>query len=100
MLLFSFSFYGRCVFCFYSNGIKIKSETSSKPLSSSEVATVCVRMAIRFAIFVNPSAPCHTAYMAAILASNAWAVHILEVAFSRLMCCSLVCNAMRNALLP
>ncbi len=38
--------------------------------------------------------------MAAILANNACAVQIFEVAFSRLMCCSLVCNAILNARFP
>ena len=33
-------------------------------------------------------------------ANNACAVQILLVAFSRLICCSLVCKAIRNARLP
>ncbi len=38
--------------------------------------------------------------MAEMLASRAWAVQMLEVALSRLMCCSRVCMAIRNASLP
>ena len=34
------------------------------------------------------------------LASSTWAVQMLELAFSRRMCCSRVCMAMRRALLP
>ena len=34
------------------------------------------------------------------LASKAWAVQILEVAFSRRICCSRVCIAIRSARLP
>ncbi len=34
------------------------------------------------------------------MASNAWAVQILEVAFSRRMCCSRVCSARRSATAP
>jgi len=37
------------------------------------------------------------AYIAAILASNAWAVQILDVAFSRRICCYLVWSAILNA---
>ena len=55
---------------------------------------------MRVAICLSPSGPWYTAYMAAILASRACAVQILEVAFSRLMCCSRVCKAIRRALLP
>ena len=32
-------------------------------------------------------------------ANKAWAVQIFDVALSRLMCCSRVCKAMRNAVL-
>ncbi|AIL00422.1 hypothetical protein P797_36555 [Pseudomonas aeruginosa VRFPA04] len=34
------------------------------------------------------------------LASSTWAVQMFELAFSRRMCCSRVCRAMRNAGLP
>ena len=43
------------------------------------------------------SGPWYTAYIPAITASSTWAVQMLEVAFSRRMCCSRVCNAMRSA---
>ena len=43
----------------------------------------------------RPAGPCHTAYMLAITASSTWAVQMLEVAFSRRMCCSRVCRARR-----
>ena len=55
---------------------------------------------MRVAILSRPSGPWYTAYMAAMLASSAWAVQMLEVALSRLMCCSRVCMAMRRAGLP
>ena len=55
---------------------------------------------MRRAIAVSPSAPCHTAYMLAITASSTCAVHTLLVAFSRRMCCSRVCSAMRSAGCP
>ena len=52
---------------------------------------------IRRAIRCSPSGPCHTPYMPAIFASKTCAVQILDVAFSRRMCCSRVCNVRRNA---
>ncbi len=61
-----------------------------------EAASWCVRVAI----FFKPRGPWYTAYIAAIFASNACAVQILEVAFSLLICCSLVCRAIRRARLP
>jgi hypothetical protein len=48
----------------------------------------------------SPSGPCHTAYIPAITASSTCAVHTLLVAFSRRMCCSRVCSAMRSAGFP
>ncbi len=48
----------------------------------------------------SPSGPCHTAYIPAITASSTWAVQMLEVAFSRRMCCSRVCSARRRAGAP
>ncbi|MNV21999.1 hypothetical protein D3C71_1129540 [compost metagenome] len=52
------------------------------------------------AICVRPFGPWYTAYMLAMLASNTCAVQMLEVAFSRRMCCSRVCMARRRAGLP
>ena len=45
----------------------------------------------------SPSGPWYTAYIDAITASSTWAVQMLEVAFSRRMCCSRVCSARRWA---
>ncbi len=45
------------------------------------------------AILRMPSFPWYTAYILAMMASNAWAVQILEVAFYLLICCYLVCKA-------
>ena len=47
-----------------------------------------------------PSGPWYTAYIPAITASSTCAVQMLEVAFSRRMCCSRVCSAMRSAGFP
>ncbi len=44
---------------------------------------------------VRPSGPWYTAYIEAMTASSTWAVQMLEVAFSRRMCCSRVCRASR-----
>ena len=54
----------------------------------------------RRAMRVSPSGPCQTAYMPAITASSTCAVQMLEVAFSRRICCSRVCSARRMAGLP
>ena len=48
----------------------------------------------------QPVGPCHTAYMEAITASSTWAVQMFDVAFSRLICCSRVCSASRQAGAP
>ena len=50
---------------------------------------------VRRAIAASPSGPWYTAYIEAITASSTWAVQMLEVAFSRRMCCSRVCSARR-----
>src|SRR3954471_12952266 len=55
---------------------------------------------MRRAIQRSPFGPCHTAYMLAITASSTCAVHTLLVAFSRRMCCSRVCSAIRSAGFP
>ena len=52
------------------------------------------------AMRLRPAGPWYTAYIADMLASNACAVQMLLVAFSRLMCCSRVCKARRAALSP
>ena len=46
---------------------------------------------------VRPSGPCHTPYMPAMFARRTCAVQMLEVAFSRRICCSRVCSARRRA---
>ena len=56
-----------------------------------------VSRVVRSAMRRSPSGPCHDAYMAAMTASSACAVHTLLVAFSRRMCCSRVCSASRRA---
>lgn len=48
----------------------------------------------------RPSGPWYTAYIEAMTASSTWAVQMFDVAFSRRMCCSRVCSASRNAVLP
>jgi len=60
---------------------------------ASSTVSVCTRSAMRR----SPSGPWYTAYMLAITASSTCAVQMLLVAFSRRMCCSRVCNAMRSA---
>ena len=55
---------------------------------------------IRSPIARSPSGPWNTAYIAAMLARSACAVQMFEVAFSRRMCCSRVCSAMRYARWP
>ncbi|MNX97799.1 hypothetical protein D3C86_1301790 [compost metagenome] len=79
---------------------KNASDTSSCPFSFSALAKVCAKICTREAMAFSPLGPWNTAYIAAILASNACAVQILEVAFSRLMCCSRVCKAIRKARPP
>ena len=63
-------------------------------------ARTAARPLVRLAMRSRPSGPWYTAYMAAMLASSACAVQMLEVALSRRMCCSRVCIAMRSAGLP
>lgn len=48
----------------------------------------------------SPWGPWYTVYIADMLASSAWAVQMLLVALSRLICCSLVCKASRYASWP
>src|ERR1035437_8601041 len=47
-----------------------------------------------------PSLPSQLRYIVAEVAQSASFEQILEVAFSRLICCSLVCSVRVNALLP
>ena len=51
-------------------------------------------------MYLSPLGPWYTAYMPAITANSTCAVHMLEVARPLLMCCSLVCKAMRKARSP
>mmetsp|Transcript_4043 Transcript_4043/g.12145 ORF Transcript_4043/g.12145 Transcript_4043/m.12145 type:complete len:264 (+) Transcript_4043:913-1704(+) len=71
-----------------------------KPSSLAPAAMMLARPWTLLAICLRPSGPWYTAYMAAMLASRAWAVQMFEVAFSLLMCCSRVCMAMRSAGFP
>jgi hypothetical protein len=71
-----------------------------KKRESVPAASKLARPFVRSAIFFKPSGPWYTAYIAAMLASKAWAVQMLEVALSRRMCCSRVCMAIRRAGLP
>jgi len=48
----------------------------------------------------SPSGPWYWAYIPDMVASSACAVHMLEVARSRLICCSRVCSAIRSARFP
>jgi len=59
-----------------------------------------VRAWTRSAMAFSPAGPCQAAYIPAMIASRAWAVQMLLVAFSRRMCCSRVWSAMRRARLP
>ena len=79
---------------------KYERVTTSRPTASSPAASAFVSRCTRSAIVRNRSGPWYTAYIAAITASSTWAVQMFEVAFSRRICCSRVCNAMRNAVLP
>ena len=67
------------------------------PASPSASAASSVSRWTRSAMRRRPSGPCHAAYSPAMLASSTWAVQMLEVAFSRRMCCSRVCSARRSA---
>ena len=64
--------------------------------AASRAACACTRSAMAR----SPSGPCQATYMLAITASSTCAVQMLEVAFSRRMCCSRVCKVKRYAGLP
>ena len=66
-----------------------------KALSNKTVNSWILR-----AIFLSPLGPWNTPYILAITANKTWDVHILEVALSLFICCSLVCNAILNAGFP
>mmetsp|Transcript_26413 Transcript_26413/g.67197 ORF Transcript_26413/g.67197 Transcript_26413/m.67197 type:complete len:207 (+) Transcript_26413:2206-2826(+) len=70
------------------------------PSFLAPAASTHARPLTRAAMVLRPSGPWYTAYSAAMLASSACAVQMLEVALSRRMCCSRVCIAMRSAGLP
>ena len=59
---------------------------------------VCLWIAV--AISFNFFGPWNIAYIPDIIANNTWAVQMLDVAFSRLICCSLVCKVSLYAWLP
>ena len=79
---------------------KYDSVTTSRPTAASPPASALVSRCTRSAMARSRSGPWYTAYIAAITASRTWAVQMLEVAFSRRMCCSRVCNAIRSAVRP
>ena len=56
----------------------------------------CTRSAMRR----NPTGPWYTAYIDAMTDNSTCAVQMLDVAFSRRMCCSRVCRANRYAVRP
>ena len=79
---------------------KYASVTTSRPAAASPPASAFVSRCTRSAMVRSRSGPWYTAYIPAITASSTWAVQMLDVAFSRRMCCSRVCSAMRNAVRP
>ncbi|MNJ55266.1 hypothetical protein D3C77_507470 [compost metagenome] len=83
-----------------SNVSKNVSFTTFTPSLISSPRRMAVLRCTRWAMRRMPSGPCHTAYMPAITASSTCAVQMLDVAFSRRMCCSRVCSARRIAGLP
>ena len=74
--------------------------TTSRPAAASPAASAFVSRCTRSAMARSRSGPWYTAYIAAITASSTCAVQMFEVAFSRRMCCSRVCSAMRSAVRP
>ena len=76
---------------------KYDSVTTSRPAAESPAASAFASRCTRAAMARSRSGPWYTAYIPAITASSTWAVQMFEVAFSRRMCCSRVCNAMRSA---
>ena len=79
---------------------KYDSVTTSRPAAASPPASALVSRCTRSAMARSRSGPWYTAYIAAITASSTWAVQMLDVAFSRRMCCSRVCSAIRSAVRP
>ena len=79
---------------------KNSSWTISTPFSRSPSARMAATRLTRSAILASPSGPWCMAYIDAITASSTCEVQMLEVAFSRRMCCSRVCSANRSAWRP
>ena len=73
---------------------------TAKPALANEEAAHAASECTRCAILRSPCGPCQIPYMPAIFASKTWAVQMLDVAFSRRICCSRVCSASRKAGLP
>ena len=69
---------------------KNSSWTISTPFSRSPSARMAATRLTRSAIRASPSGPWWMAYIDAITASSTCEVQMLEVAFSRRMCCSRV----------
>ena len=92
------------IFCACADSIvkvsKKLSLISSRPICTKAWRSSAVLEYTRSAILRMPLAPWNTAYILAITAKSTCAVQILEVAFSRRICCSRVCSAKRKAVLP
>ena len=71
-----------------------------KPSCFNPSASNIVFWWISRAIAFNPFGPWYTPYIPAIMANKACAVQIFDVAFSLLICCSLVWSAILKALFP
>ncbi len=71
-----------------------------KPKLFNAFANVLAEECTLSAMYLSPSLPWYTAYIPAITANKTCAVHMLDVAFSRLICCSRVCKAIRKARPP
>ena len=79
---------------------KNSSWTISTPFSRRPWARMAATRLTRPAMRARPSGPWWMAYMEAITASSTCDVQMLDVAFSRRMCCSRVCSASRSAWRP
>ena len=87
---------GRAAGCLHHDGVEVRvvHELRTQPAPSpAPIATA--RRCTRRAIARSPSGPWYTAYIPATTARSTWAVQMLEVAFSRRMCCSRVWSASR-----
>ena len=83
-----------------SGAVEARRQAGRRGLTARPLFSTQARAWMLWAIFLRPSGPWYWAYIAAMLASSAWAVQMFEVALSRRMCCSRVCIAIRSAVLP